>query len=462
MATPSYRSSLPKVSRRRSLRIFAATAIGSGAMGPSLTFAQYHRLRRRYRSRLPREADLALDWFDLILKLIKMTPGYTPPVASRSLGYISCALYAAAHGGMPGFRSLDQVLGSLPALRKARNPLHYGVAANAALAEATAMFFPTTNDALWEAIDQLKAQYDRRYRSEAGSTFTDSERHGRIIAQQIYAHSTSDGADAAYDNNFPRSYVPPAGFGLWEPTDASGSLQPYWGNNRALAMARNDMFDPGLHQPAFSNQVGSPFYNLANQVRLAVNDASPEQIAIAKFWSDDPKISVTPPGHSFSIATQVLRAQGRSLQKSIEVYVKLGISQADAFISCWESKYRHNVIRPITYIRRYFPGEQNWSPLIPTPPFPEYTSGHSVQSGAMAEVLGELLGRNYAFVDRTHEERGLGSRDFASFEDAAQEAAISRLYGGVHYTPAIELGVAQGRKVGKMVNRLPFKRCRRW
>lgn len=460
------RSSL--LSRRRSLRIFASTALACGTAGHgALAFAGRRRRRHKPKPKpqVCREqclqdlnADMATRWFQIILTLIKVTPGYTPPVASRSLAYISCALYEAAHRGMPGFRSLSQVLPSFPKLRKPRSSdIHYGVAANAALAEAAGLFFPKTTDAMWKCIARLKKRFDDEFRACAGAKFAESERHGQIIAQQIYVHSLSDGGDAAYDDNFPSSYVPPTGRGLWVPTDPQGSLQPYWGENRAFVLPQNDIFDPGPHIPEFDDVPGSGFYNLAKEVQEAVDQITPEQEAIALFWSDDPVITATPPGHSFSIATQVLKAQGRNLQDAIEVYVKLGIAQADAFISCWESKYRYNVIRPITYIREHIPGGENWTPILPTPPFPEYTSGHSVQSGAMAEVLGELLGRNYAFTDYTHENRGLGTRSFASFDAAADEAAISRLYGGVHYTPAIDLGVAQGKKIGRLVNQLRFR-----
>lgn len=462
MSSSSRSSRTILVTRRRSLRLFASSALACGtAAHSSLAFA---RRRRRPKKACKEQrlctldADLATEWFELVLEMIKATPGYTPPVASRSLAYISCALYQAAYRGMPGFRSLSSVLPSFPDLREPRSSrLHYGVAANAALAEAIALFFPKTTDTLWKCIPRIKARYDQKFRACAGRNFAESERHGQIIAQQIYVHSKSDGGNAAYDNNFPSSYVPPTGRGLWVPTDPQGSLQPYWGDNRAFALPQNDIFDPGPHIPAFDDAPGSAFYKLAQEVQQAVDQVTPEEKAIALFWSDDPELTATPPGHSFSIATQVIKEQNRNLQDTIEVYVKLGIAQADAFISCWHSKYRYNVIRPITYIREYIPGGQDWTPILPTPPFPEYTSGHSVQSGAMAEVLGELLGRNYPFVDHTHLFRGLGTRSFASFDAAADEAAVSRLYGGVHYTPAIDLGVAQGKKIGRLVNALPFR-----
>ena len=128
----------------------------------------------------------------------------------------------------------------------------------------------------------------------------------------------------------------------------------------------------------------------------------------------------------------------------------------DAFICCWETKYRHNLLRPITYVRRHI--DPAWGDPLPlvTPPFPEYTSGHSVQSGAAATVLTGSLG-HVAFADRTHEYRGLAPRHFPSFQAAAEEAAISRLYGGIHFRRAIEQGLAQGARVGEAANRLRLR-----
>jgi hypothetical protein len=134
------------------------------------------------------------------------------------------------------------------------------------------------------------------------------------------------------------------------------------------------------------------------------------------------------------------------------------MATADAFISCWESKYRYNLLRPVTYIREVW-GLPDWLPPVNTPPFPEYTSGHSVQSGAAFQVLTDLFGEDYAMTDHTHDDRGLAPRSFVSFDEMAEEAAISRLYGGIHYRAAIDLGVAQGRcvaaSIAGIVTRLP-------
>jgi hypothetical protein len=273
----------------------------------------------------------------------------------------------------------------------------------------------------------------------------------------VLAACRSDGGDEGYLRNFPADYVPPPGAGLWVPTPPNfqSALQPTWGTNRCLAVTDATTCPAGDHPP-FSEEPGSAFYAEGVEVYDAVNGLTPEQEEIALFWSDDPGATVTPPGHSISIATQVLRRESASLLAAAEAYAKVGIAVNDAFIACWNTKFQYNLLRPVTYIQRLI--DPDWMPVLTTPPFPEYTSGHSVQSGAAYSVLTDLFGDDYAFDDHTHDDRGLPARHFESFTAAAEEAAISRLYGGIHYRAAIELGLAQGRCVGDAVSALPLRR----
>jgi len=234
------------------------------------------------------------------------------------------------------------------------------------------------------------------------------------------------------------------------------ALTPYWGNNRPMALDLSQFCSPGP-PPEFSTDEGSAFFAEALEVYESVNGLSSAHREIALFWSDDPGLTATPPGHSISILTQVLRAQDRSLAAAAEAYARVGIAVCDAFIGCWHVKYEYNLIRPITYIRRYV--DPRWGDPLPvnTPPFPEYTSGHSVQSAAAAEVITSIFGAT-AFTDHTHDARGMAPRSFSSFADFAAEAAISRLYGGIHYRSAIELGLQQGRCIGGVAAALELAR----
>jgi hypothetical protein len=275
--------------------------------------------------------------------------------------------------------------------------------------------------------------------------------HGASVARHIFEWSKSDGGHEGFLRNFP-PYTPPLGAGLWEPTPPGflPALQPFWGSNRPFVLCSGAECSPDP-PPAYSDDQRSTFYEEAYECYQAVTDLTAEQEAIVRFWSDDPGTTPTPPGHSLSILTQVVRALELPLSRAAEAYAKVGIAVSDAFVSCWSTKYRDNLLRPVTYIRRLI--DPDWTPLLVTPPFPEYTSGHSVQSAAAARVLTDLFGP-VAFTDRTHESRGLPARSFASFTDAAREAAVSRIYGGIHFRAAIDRGLEQGFCVGSRVRRL--------
>jgi hypothetical protein len=387
--------------------------------------------------------------------LIQATPGYSPPVASRAIGYAGVTLYEAIVGGMPEHRSLAGLLSGLPALpASGRNAAYdWPLVANAALAEVLRALFPGAPAERRNALEILEASYvataPRGIRER-------SIEHGRAIARAVFAWSTADGGHEGYLRNFPSGYVPPVGPGLWErtPPGFQPALQPSWGDNRTFLRAPAAC-DPGP-PPPYSTAPDSMCFAEANEVYTTVNALSDEQRAIARFWSDDPGATSTPPGHSLSIMTQVLRGRDASLAEAAEASALLGIAVADAFIGCWRVKYEHNLLRPITYIRATIdPSWGNPLPLV-TPPFPEYTSGHSVQSAAAAAVLTAQFGV-VPFVDHSHDARGFAPRAFASFEDAAAEAAISRLYGGIHYRAAIERGLTQGRCIGEQAAALSLR-----
>jgi hypothetical protein len=205
----------------------------------------------------------------------------------------------------------------------------------------------------------------------------------------------------------------------------------------------------------YSEDPSSAFYAEALEVYETATAPTPEQLEIALFWSDDPGQTATPPGHSIAITTQVLRREEASLATAAEAYARVGAAVSDAFVACWHQKYVYNLLRPVSYLRRLF--DPNWLSALVTPPFPEYPSGHSVQSGAAFQVLTDLFGSSYAFVDHTHDRRDLPPRSFSSFFEAAEEAAISRLYGGIHFRAAIDNGVEQGKCIGRAVRALALR-----
>jgi hypothetical protein len=440
--------------RRDFVARLGGAAVGLGAIG----FSAVPALGGRQLGGARAGAAVPTAWFDLSLDLVRSAAGFSPPVAARAFAYAGMTLYEAVEPGMPGYRSLRRLFPDLNDLPRAdgRREFDWETVANAALATIFRSLIPTAGPAELHAAAMLEARFERRLREAVSPrVFERSVRRGYEVADAIFTWSKLDGGHEGYLRNFP-PYTPPAGPGLWVPTPPSFStaLQPFWGGNRCFAIRNGAAFPPGDH-PRYSERRDSRFWREAREVYDTVNAVTSEQEAIARFWSDDPGVTATPPGHSISVATQVLRREGSSLAEAAETYARVGIAVSDAFVSCWFQKFRYNLLRPVTYSRAQF--DPDWLPLLVTPPFPEYPSGHSVQSGAAFQVLTDLFGRRYAFVDWTHNDRGFAPRRFGSFLEAADEAALSRLYGGIHFRAAIENGLAQGRRIGRAVSRLPLR-----
>ncbi|WP_018615466.1 vanadium-dependent haloperoxidase [Segetibacter koreensis] len=241
----------------------------------------------------------------------------------------------------------------------------------------------------------------------------------------------------------------------WYPTPPTymEAVEPHWKTIRPMIIDSCNEFIP-KSALAFSKDSSSLFYNLAKEVYDISKSATKEQLEVAAFWDCNPFAvstaghmsigfkKISPGGHWMSIAGIATDKAHLSFDKAILLNTVLSVTLMDAFISCWDEKYRSNRIRPETYINRYI--NARWEPLLQTPPFPEYPSGHSVISVASAEVLTYLLGDNFNFTDDSERLFELPSRSFKSFRLAANEAAISRLYGGIHFRDAIENGQQMG------------------
>lgn len=405
------------------------------------------------------DSSIARSWFDLALTLARTTPGFSPPVASRAFAYQGVALWETVRFGITGARSLAGQLEELTVLPRplAGKAYHWGAAANAVLARMQRLLHPKTSAGNKTAIDDLEAQLASSFTGQASAeTLARSVAFGVEVANAVYFWSRNDRGHEGFDRNFPSSYSPPVGPGLWVPTPPGNqsALQPYWGENRTFALDTSDVCDPGA-PPPYSTVNTSLFWQEANEVFVTTNALTQAQTDIALWWADNPGQTATPPGHSISLLTQVLAEKGARLDVAADAYARVGIAVADAFIACWKAKFTYNLLRPITYIQANL--DPNWVSPITTPPFPEYTSGHSVQSGAWAEVMTGLFGDRYGFTDSTNTFLGYSARSFQSFYDAANEAAISRLYGGIHFRSAIDLGVLQGRCVGRQVLALKLR-----
>lgn len=406
---------------------------------------------------------VATKWFEQFYALTKACPGFTPPVAARAFGYAGVALYESVVPGIPSHQSLGTKLNGLPQMPipNLGQNYYWPACANAAMAHLARNLYANMPNTQLEGVNQLEKQMLETFSPFADlETLNRSKVFGQAVGEAIFAWSIGDGGHEGYNKNFPTNYTAPTGPGKWVPTAPSfqRALQPYWGLNREFVSGiinRSQTLAP----LTYSTSKTSTFYSQALEVYTVTSTLNKDQEIIAQYWSDDPGIGGTPPGHSINIATQILTKENASLALAAETYCKVSIAVADAFISCWKSKYEFNLLRPITYIREVI--DPTWTPILTTPPFPEYSSGHSVQSSATAQVLSDLFGYRYSFIDRTHEMRNdiIGTpRTYASFYDYAEEAAISRLYGGIHFRDGIHFGLKQGRIIGEDVGALPFKR----
>lgn len=434
-------------------RLISVLLLLLGLVAPALAYAQSDR---------PDPAKVTRIWYDLSFDLIRHTPTYTPPVASRALGYIGVTVFEIAASGDPALVSLAGQLNGLAAVpeRAPAEAYDEALVLHGALAPVMAELFQNTGPTGQRALGAVTGKLgDQLLTGVDPSVAERSLTYGRAVAAHILAWAATDGGATIENMGFPATPVKASAPAEWVPTSTvalqQAPLLPAWGANRPFAMP-DGASCPLPPPPAYSVEPGSAFFAEAKEVYDTVRNLSPEQTAIARFWADDAMLSRTPPGHWVAIALQILDDQKADQSRRAEVLALLGVGLADAFIGCWHEKFEYDLLRPITYIRRVI--DPAWSPLLNTPPFPEYPSGHSTQSGAAAEILTALFGEDFAFEDRTTANEGMKPRSFKSFRAAAEEAGISRLYGGIHYRAAIERGLAQGRCVAAFATALKSRR----
>jgi hypothetical protein len=331
--------------------------------------------------------------------------------------------------------------------------------ANTALAAAIRALVPEASLASREAIDALEQAFAAAFQAGVpASVYARSVAQGRAVAEAVVAWAGTDGFAALHDC----PYTPSVGPGLWEPTPPAfaPALQPCWGQLRPLVLASGEECAPPP-PPPYSEDPASEFFARALEVYTTNVNLTEEQRTIAHYWADLSGTTGTPAGHWVAIVGQLARHEGLSLMAAAEGYARVGLAVADAFIGCWQTKYTYNLLRPETAITRLL--DPAWVPLLITPGFPSYTSGHATQSGAAATVLADMFGTK-PFTDTLHQDHDLEPRleprSFGAFEEAVQEAAMSRLYAGIHYPFDNDNGLAQGRCIGQViVDRVTFTRA---
>jgi hypothetical protein len=383
----------------------------------------------------------------------------TPPVCSRAYAYSNIAAYEALRAGHPDHPSYG---GKLNALEQVPQPdgnnKDYLFDVSAIIAFSTvAQKVIFNSDAVMEMEDDfLRKLDDFEVDPEKIERSVD---YGRRVGQFIVEWASKDGY--LQRNAFP-GYIVTKETGRWQPTppDYMDAVEPNWHTLRPFVLDSASQFRP-IGPERFDTSAGSRYHENVMQVYEAVSKNDTERIQIAKFWDCNPNISVTqghvmyfqqkisPAGHWMHVAATVCQRKDLSEIKTAEVLSKVAICIADGFINCWEAKYHYNTIRPETVINKYI--DKDWQPLLQTPPFPEYPSGHSVVSGAASTMLTHLFGNNFEYIDSTEVPFGIPARKFTSFDQAANEASISRLYGGIHYLPSLNTGLAEGREVSKYI-----------
>jgi hypothetical protein len=383
---------------------------------------------------------------------------FSPPVSSRIYVYMSVAGYEAAIHEDPKYVSLAGQLNGLEAVPKPEAGVEYCYP----LASVEAML--TVGKALVFSEDKMDVFYTKIMQDfkDAGvpdEIFERSKAYGQQVAQHILGWSGKD--NYKQSRSFPK-YSIENDPSTWKPTPPAymDAVEPHWAKIRTFAIDSCAQFKPA-GPTKFSIDQASAFFKEAYEVYSVGKNLTKDQREIASFWDCNPFVmnvkghvmfatkKISPGGHWMNITHVACKKVNADFLKSSEAYTLVAISLMDGFISCWDEKYRSKLIRPETFINEYI--DEDWVPVLQTPPFPEYTSGHSVISSASAVTLTKLFGDNFSFLDSTEVEFGLTARSFKSFKEASEEAAISRLYGGIHYRPAIEHGIIEGRALGNFI-----------
>jgi PAP2 superfamily len=405
-----------------------------------------------------------------LLNTIIMKSGIAPTNAARMHGYVGLTLYESVVAGSPNYRSMAQQLDGLNSPPSSPTPnLLWDVVADEAMHAVSDSLFSYLYNTLADynyirkSLDTLqnsnKIRFQKKYKDV--KLMAKSVQYGRAVAAYIYAYSKTDGGHrASMEETVARDYghfESPAGT-YWDDrkTKAGISIQPTWGKNRTFLPNIYAQTRPADPIP-YSTDPNSDFYKQAMECYEISRELTFEQRLIAEYWRDDALSTYTPGGHTIHILVNALEKEKASLDKFAYSYAKTSIALNDAFICCWAVKYATSCIRPFNYIRDVI--DKRFKAAFLTPAFPEYTSGHSTQWGASAEVLSDIFGNQYAFTDQTDYLRDkLVPRQFKSFDEAAQEASISRLYAGVHFRQACEVGLEQGKRIGRQVNMLRWKK----
>ncbi|MBK9532023.1 MAG: vanadium-dependent haloperoxidase [Chitinophagaceae bacterium] len=400
------------------------------------------------------------------LNNVVMQNGFPPIIASRNYAYASIAAYETMVLGDDRFLSLAGQIKHLPAM-----PAQDTAEVN--FQYASLLAFCKVGEAVTFPKGSMK-EYINRLDSiaAAGNMSASMQEASKRLADSVASHILHWSKNDNYaQTRTAEKYNVNSEEGRWVPTAPSyaQALEPHWCEIRTMVMDSASQFTPP-RPPAFDmKNKESKFYKEVLAVKNAGDSLTDEQKHIAEFWDDlGTRMNVeghvmfvtkkfSPPGHWMNIVGIAAKKAGADFSATVSSYTKTAIAVFDAFIQCWDEKYRSNVIRPETAINKYIDDE--WMPYLQTPPFPEYTCGHSTVSSSAAEVLTNVFGDNFNYTDTSELEFGIKNRSFTSFRQAAIENNWARFYGGIHYHNSCIISTEYGKKVGELVNdRLKMKK----
>lgn len=399
-----------------------------------------------------------LNKLNRLLLEIAMEDGFPPPVASRVYVYPHIAHYISLQAFYPD--SLPEIGSKLNGLE--RSPSFSKTNVNAELTSLMT-FCKVAKKIIFSEhymdgyIDSLKMEGEKRGLSL--NVITASDLYSDSLSTEIKNWLSKD---QYVETRTMERYTSVKEPGKWKetPPDYQQALEPHWNKIKTLIIDSATIYK-SAPLPDYDTKKGSAFYKMAYRVYEQSQKSDSSTINTAWFWDDNPNSSdhkghsmavihkISPPGHWLNIIHQISDKNQYSLFTTTKAYTLSAVAMFDGIVSCWSEKFRTNLVRPVSYIQENI--DVSWSPEIQTPPFPEYTSGHSVLSAAAATVLTDIFGENYAFDDNTAELFGMTTKNFKSFHDAAWEVSLSRFYGGIHYYNGIEEGNKQGKFIGDFV-----------
>lgn len=386
-----------------------------------------------------------------------MVDFFSPPVASRIYSYPNIAFYECIRQDDPALPSLAHKLNGLNYIPAASK----NIKVDNFIAACISFSYVAQNlvGSEYKIMDWRTAFTDSLFLYSDSTLVKNSIQYGRRVADSIISWTRKDNyLKSRGMSRFVVSDKP----GTWQPTplDYAQALEPHWNTIRPFTLKSPSQFSPKEKLP-YSTSKTSDFYKTMVELYNIGKRLDTAQKATAKYWDDNPNVAVnighlsyfihkiSPGGHWIMIAQQACIKKDESVTRSSLAYALTSVALFDAFISCWDEKFKTNLIRPITIINQSI--DKNWTPYIQTPPFPEFTSGHSVISNAAATILTNMFGENFEFMDQTEIPFGNESRHFNSFFEAAHESTISRVYGGIHYPETARISIKQGKNVGENV-----------